>query len=300
LREIGDETKSPEAMTERLYAGLEQALGYQFKKTELITQALTHRSHHHEFGDSSHNERLEFLGDAILDLCVTEIVMKLSPETTEGVLSKLRSQLVSEASLARVAQNLNIGEYVRLGRGEDLSGGRKRDSLLADTVEAVLAAIYLDSGLEAVQAVIDQIFDVELLGSQSEWAEKSLTLLTQDSKSRLQEICQSAGLGAPTYICTEVSGPDHMRRFTMALVLQSKTILSCDGLTKKEATQRAAQIVLDKPMENTTLVEWLMSFGLKSKLKNLKSIEVKANAFDVATAPARSPVTETNNKETSV
>ena len=140
---------------------------------------------------------------------------------------------------------------------------------------------------------------MEALGAQGEWAEKSLTLLTQDSKSRLQEICQSAGLGAPTYICTEVSGPDHMRRFTMALVLQGKTILSCDGLTKKEATQKAAQIVLDKPMENTTLVEWLMTFGLKSKLKNMKSIEVKVNALESATAPTRSPVTEIN-KENSV
>lgn len=279
-------------MTKRAFAGLEQALGYEFKNAELITQALTHRSHHHEFGDSFHNERLEFLGDAVLDLCVTEIVMKLSPETTEGDLSKLRSQLVSEASLAKAAAKVDLGAYLRLGRGEDLSGGRRRDSLLADTFEAVLAAIYLDTGLESVKKVIDQIFEVATVEAQSGWGEKSLTLLTQDFKSRLQEICQSAGLGAPTYVCTEVKGPDHLRRFTMALMIQGKVILSCDGLTKKEATQKGAELALEQQADKQLLIEWLLSFGLKSKIKYSKKAVLAA-----AAVPA--PVTEIL-KETSV
>jgi len=274
-------------MTENSISGLEQALGYQFKNLELITQALTHRSHHHEFGDSSHNERLEFLGDAVLDLCITEIVMRLSPETTEGVLSKLRSQLVSEASLARAAGRIDLGNFLRLGKGEDLSGGRKRDSLLADAFEAVLAAIYLDGGLIEVKGVINRVFNVESLESRSEWAEKSLSLLTQDFKSRLQEICQSAGLGAPTYVCTEIKGPDHQRRFTMAMTLQGKAILSTDANTKKEATQKAAQMALDKHPIPDQLIEWLQSFGLKSKYKN--------------TLPSVLPLTVTDtNQETSV
>ncbi|NDF16199.1 ribonuclease III, partial [bacterium] len=166
-------------------AALEQALGYEFRKTELLTEALTHRSHHHEFGDSFHNERLEFLGDAVLDLCVTELIMEMSPMTDEGKLSKIRSQLVSEAALARAAHRLDLGKAVRLGKGEDQSGGRQRDSLLADTLEAVLAAVYIESGLPAVKSILMHLGVVPRGENLLDPAKTLDDLIQKDSKSRL-------------------------------------------------------------------------------------------------------------------
>jgi len=241
---------------------LQQGLGYEFSKPELITEALTHRSHHHENGDSPHNERLEFLGDAVLDLIVTELVMRLSPLTDEGNLSKIRSQLVSEESLASIARKIHLGSFVRLGKGEDQSGGRIRDSLLGDTFEAIIAAIYLDGGIEAARKTLEQLFTVELSSTES-WEVKSLKLITQDSKSLLQEFFQSLGLGAPTYNCVETRGPDHSKRFVMGVTLQGKELGRSEGSTKKEATQKAARelIELGKPH----LIRLLQENGFNSK-----------------------------------
>lgn len=248
---------------------VEQALGYKFKNHELIVEALTHRSHHHEFKDSPHNERLEFLGDAVLDLCVTEMVMHLSPTNDEGHLSKLRSQLVSAESLASAARRLGLGFFVRLGRGEDLSGGRERDSLLADLFEAVLAAIYYDGGLEEAKNFLRRILDSGFLDI-NDWASTAERLITRDYKSRLQEICQSAGIGAPTYFCLDANGPDHQRRFTMALLIQNLEVSRADASTKKEATQLAAQSFLDRQSSSgLTMEDFLESLGLlKVKNKN--------------------------------
>jgi ribonuclease-3 len=250
-------------MLSRNFSAVEQALDYQFKKTELIVEALTHRSHFHEFGDSRDNERLELLGDAVIDLCVTEALMERIPLKSEGFLSKLRSQLVSEHSLARAARALNLGEAVRLGRGEDLSGGRLRDSLLADTFEAVLAAVYLDGGLSEVRRVLDSClidFDhLELTDGGSEG------LLLQDYKSRLQESCQSIGLGAPVYRCVEIRGPDHKRSFVMAVSVRELEIYRAEGATKKEATQKAARAVLDECPDVLALRQRLQSLGLKTE-----------------------------------
>jgi ribonuclease-3 len=263
-------------------AALEQALGYEFKKPELIIEALTHRSHHHEFGDSRHNERLEFLGDAILDLCVTEIVMELSPETSEGVLSKLRSQLVSETSLAQAALRIGLGPYMRLGRGEDMSGGRTRDSLLADTFEAVLAAVYLDGGLGNVQKLIQQCFDVEAIKADGDWQIKSQNLLIQDHKSRLQELCQSAGVGAPTYFGAQVNGPDHSRTFTMSLMLQGQEVTRAEGMTKKEATQKAARQTIEAYPTEEMLLHHLNTFGIKSRKSRILEKNDEKNDSDLA------------------
>ncbi|MBS1984139.1 MAG: ribonuclease III [Bdellovibrionales bacterium] len=248
-------------MTAGTLGALEQALGYKFRKADLITEALTHRSHHHEFGDSSHNERLEFLGDAVIDLCITETLMRLSPNTSEGDLSKMRSQLVSESSLARAARKLGLGLAVRLGRGEELSGGREREALLADVFEAVLAAVYLDAGLEEARRVILSCVD----GVSSEGQLKSeITerLLRRDFKSRLQELCQSHALGAPSYRCVETRGPDHKKRFVMALVIQDREVLRSEGATKKEATQAAAQQLLDDARNGENLCPALEAKGV--------------------------------------
>lgn len=242
-------------------ASVEQGLGYEFSKPELLIEALTHRSHHHEFGDSFHNERLEFLGDAVLDLCVTEVIMGLSPMTDEGRLSKMRSQLVSEGALAALAREIGLGRAVRLGKGEAQSGGRDRESLLADTLEAVIAAIYIDGGMEAVKRSVMKLG----LVPQARDAARLEELIQRDSKSRLQELCQSLGFGAPTYECAGITGPDHQRRFTMVLVIQSTEVLKADGGTKKEATQRAAQDLLDIASNETDLLAHLATLGLKKK-----------------------------------
>lgn len=248
-------------------ATLEQGLGYEFKNRELITEALTHRSHFHEFGDSPNNERLEFLGDAVLDLCMTEVVMSFAPTSDEGELSKLRSQLVSERTLARAARLLNLGKYLRLGRGEDLSGGRDRDSLLADTLEAVVAAIYLDGGIDNVRRVTSVIM-VELAHGSDMLPAVLQRLLKRDSKSRLQELCQSLGYSAPTYECLGSSGPDHQIRFTMAIKIQGTEFARADGPTKKEATHEASREFLEKYGDEESLRAYLRSKGVEPYAKN--------------------------------
>jgi ribonuclease-3 len=249
---------------------LERALGYAFKDVGLITQALTHRSHHHEQGDSEHNERLEFLGDAVLDLCVTQLVMKYSPTTDEGHLSKLRSQLVSETSLAKAARAIQIGQFVRLGKGEEQSGGRNRDSLLADSMEAILAAIYIDGGLEAAQKIVSNVLAIFLKDAEK-WAATSWNLITRDHKSRLQEYCQSLGLGAPTYVCLNSLGPDHEKSFHMGLYIQGLLIERAEGPTKKIATQYAADKVLCVEQNGVPLIEFFRSKGLNPQPQKIKS-----------------------------
>lgn len=248
---------------------LEQALGYEFKNTELIIEALTHRSHHHEYRDSRHNERLEFLGDAVLDLCMTETVMAFSPLSEEGELSKLRSQLVSERTLASAARQINLGRVIRLGRGEDLSGGRDRDALLADTLEAIVAAIYLDSDISVVRNVINEMMG-QLVKGKEYLPEALQRMLSRDFKSRLQELCQSIGFGAPTYECLATSGPDHQCQFTMAIKIQGIEIIRADGPTKKEATQEAARGFLEAYGNAEVLEDFLKSKNIEpiSKLKN--------------------------------
>jgi len=250
-----------------LLESVEQGLAYKFRKPELLIEALTHRSHHHEFGDSFHNERLEFLGDAVLDLCVTELIMDMSPMTDEGQLSKMRSQLVSEGALASIARELDLGKAVRLGKGEGQSGGHERDSLLADTLEAVIAALYVDGGMPAVK---NSVLRLGLVPTTQE--DGSLeALLQRDFKSRLQELCQSLGYGAPTYECLGSVGPDHQRRFTMALLILGKEVLRADGATKKEATQRAAHSLLDVTDSEEKLLAHLTGLGLKKKSPRAKT-----------------------------
>ncbi len=249
---------------------LEQGLGYEFKSRELITEALTHRSHFHEFGDSPHNERLEFLGDAVLDLCMTEVVMSFAPTSDEGELSKLRSQLVSERTLARAARLLKLGNFVRLGRGEALSGGRDRDALLADTLEAIVAAIYLDGGMEPVRRVTSVIM-VELAHGTDMLPTVLQRLLKRDSKSRLQELCQSLGYAAPTYDCLGQSGPDHLIRFTMAINIQGVECARADGPTKKEATHEASREFLEKYGDAENLVAYLKTKGIEPLAKNRRN-----------------------------
>lgn len=241
-------------------AGLEKQLGYRFRSRALVEQALTHSSHAHELeaesngglqqGESKHNEQLEFLGDAVLGFVTSQSLFERFPEFREGELSKLRAHLVSARHLIRVARELQLGSFLRLGRGEEKSGGRNKAALLVDALEAVLAAVYLDGGLEpARQFVLNRILDPELrrLDDQSGGA-----FPVTDYKSTLQESLQAAGKSQPAYVVTKEEGPDHKKTFTVEVRIfaagsarKPEYVARAEGPSKKIAEQRAARRALD-------------------------------------------------------
>jgi ribonuclease-3 len=264
-------------MQNQVIATLEQALGYKFKSKDLITEALTHRSYRHESGREFDNERLEFLGDAVLDLCVSEAIMGHFNDKREGQLSKIRSQLVSEGNLAINAARIALGDSLFLGKGEELSGGRTRASIMADTLEAVIAAIYLDGGLESVRKAIHKIFELDKPEKIS-W-EHAVTLLNQDTKSKLQETFQSHGYPAPTYSCVKIHGPEHSRVFVMGLFVAGFELIRAKGNTKKEATQKAAKDFLHKlEVEKIDLEKMLQDKNVKLTPRVPKKVAKKASS----------------------
>lgn len=218
---------------------IEDRLGHRFTDREILVEALTHSSYANEHkGESVRpNERLEFLGDAVLDLLVSDMLIAERPDATEGDLSKTRSLLVSEASLSTIGSALGLGPLLRLGKGEELSGGREKKSLLADAFEAVLGAVYLDGGIEAARRLVETHFFPVL-------AEPGL-LGRRDFKTSLQEICQARGLGLPVYRVVEEEGPDHAKTFRVDLVVDGVRRGTGTGRNKKEAEQDAARIALD-------------------------------------------------------
>jgi ribonuclease-3 len=219
-------------------AELERALDYRFHRVELLNQALTHKSYVHEQREpAQHNERLEFLGDAVLGLVIGDYCYGKFADLAEGELSKLRASLVNEGNLARIARRLELGSYLLVGRGEELTGGRSKASLLADTLEAVLAAVYLDSSLEDVYQVVLRCFQ-EDLG----------TVLNQghkDYKSDLQEYTQEKFGCIPTYVVVRERGPDHEKVFEVEIAIRGQLQGSGTGKSKKEAEQAAACKVLE-------------------------------------------------------
>jgi ribonuclease-3 len=244
-------------MKEREITALETALGYNFRSRALIGQALTHSSQAREqesqqAGESkyrvSDNEQMEFLGDAALALVTAEELFQRFPQFREGELSKLRAHLVSERHLICVAQKLELGHYLRLGRGEEKSGGRSKTALLVDALEAILAAIYLDGGLEAArQVILGKIVTPELERMDREGETLPLT----DFKSALQETLQSLGMPQPSYVLVQEAGPEHSKTFTVEARLNSKDGASgaefvgrAEGSTKKTAEQDAARQLL--------------------------------------------------------
>jgi ribonuclease III len=242
-------------MKEREITTLEDGLGYHFRRRALIEQAVTHSSQAREqeaqrAGDKykvSDNEQLEFLGDAVLSLVTSEELYQRFPRFREGELSKLRAHLVSERHLIRVAQRLELGFYLRLGRGEEKSGGRSKTALLVDALEAVLAAIYLDGGLEAAREFVRKnVIEPELARMEQEGG----TLPVTDFKSALQEVIQSMGLPQPAYILVEEAGPEHHKTFTIEARLKTRRsgdpdfVGRAQGSTKKTAEQDAARQLL--------------------------------------------------------
>ncbi|MSV34519.1 MAG: ribonuclease III [Bryobacterales bacterium] len=223
-------------------AGLERVLGHGFQDRELLGRALTHKSRAYEKpgdGSATDNERLEFLGDAILGFAVSEFLVRRFSTYPEGRLSKLKARLVSAAHLHEVAQSLNLGDYLLLGRGEELSGGRMKKALLSDALEALIAALYLDAGLEAAR----QFIKAHVIEPYDPLEEIETTAST-DHKSALQETAQSLKLPPPRYSVVAEEGPEHAKTFTVEVRVGKDWVSQAQGLSKKSAGQKAAQQIL--------------------------------------------------------
>jgi len=231
-------------------AQLEDKLGYRFNDTQLLRQALTHRSHVHVTGllRIQSNERLEFLGDAVLGMVVNEFLYHRFPGKEEGDLTKIKSLLVCGATLAKVAERLDLGEHLLLSRSEDGTGGRHRESILADAMESVLGAVYLDGGLEAVTRIIR----AQILINVNETIQERTR---RNYKSLLQEKLQARYKMPPRYKVSFTSGPDHARRFTVKVTLKGTVLGVGAGNSKKQAEQRAAETALTRLEELGDLLD---------------------------------------------
>ena len=215
---------------------LQEKLHYAFRNPDLLSTALTHRSHVNEnpqFG-ASDNERLEFLGDAVLGLCVSDLLIKKHADFDEGTLSKIRSLLVNEKPLADLAAKLGLGDCLLLGRGEDHSGGRTKESLLANALEAVIAAIYLDSSFSKTKTIIKKLMGPRL-------NDEALNAQCFDYKTALQELCQKKHKSAPLYTLLESSGPDHDKTFEVEVTIGPSIRQIGSGKSKKDAQKQAAR-----------------------------------------------------------
>ena len=214
------------------YTVLEAALGTGIE-AGLLERALTHRSYAYEHGGLPTNERLEFLGDAVLGIVVTDALYTTHPDLPEGALAKLRASVVNTRALAGVARRLELGRWLRLGRGEEATGGRDKNSILADTMEALIGAVYLDRGISGATVLVRTLFDPLMAAAAFEGAEL-------DWKTALQEVMAARGLGVPDYRITE-SGPDHDKRFAAQVLVAGEPLGAGDGRSKKEAEQVAAE-----------------------------------------------------------
>lgn len=218
-----------------------ERLKYDFTDSSLLTAALIHRSASLSGGDTvgeSDNQRLEYLGDAVLDLIMSDILYHHQPRLKEGDMSRIRAGLVCETRLAEVAKRIELGVALTMGPGEAQAGGRHKASVLADAVEALLGAIYLDGGLEKAMEVVRRLWKPYLSHPES-WAD-----MLADHKTRLQEETQGRGLGIPHYELMATEGPPHARLFTMAISVGRQRLAEATGSTKKEAEQLAARAAL--------------------------------------------------------
>jgi ribonuclease III len=224
---------------------LETALGVTFRDRALLELALTHRSHAFEAGGLPTNERLEFLGDAVLGLVVTDRIYRAFPDSAEGRLAKIRAAAVNTRSLADVARELQIGAQVRLGRGEEQSGGRDKDSILADTMEAILGAVYIDRGMDTAFALVRRLFD-QLL------EDIAVRRESLDYKTSLQELTAAELSTLPVYELSE-EGPDHQKRFSAVVVVDGEALGEGEGRSKKEAEQAAARVAFARLRDRLAL-----------------------------------------------
>lgn len=210
---------------------LQEKLDYHFRDSKLLCRALTHPS-----TKLPDNQRLEFLGDAVLEFCVSDMLYRKYPDFHEGALTARRAALVCEHTLSVLARQLDLGEYLYMGNGEDANGGREKPSILSDAMEAVLAAIYMDGGYEAVKPIILKMYAEEA---------KLLSWQVKDGKGALQEYTQGHDMGLPSYEIIEAYGPDHDRHFTAQVSIQGKPMAQGRGCSKKHAEMEAAKKALE-------------------------------------------------------
>ena len=213
---------------------LEERLGYKFQNIELITEALTHKSSKH----GKNNERLEFLGDAVLDLIVGEYLFKKFPDVDEGDLSKLRASLVNEKGFEKLAKSINLGSYIFLSQAEENNKGREKASILSNAFEALIGEIYLESGLKMAEKI-----SLDLL--HKAYPKIDLASVFRDHKTTLQELTQATVGETPQYILVGATGPDHLKEFEIMVKIADKEIASAKGKSKKEAQQEAAKLAIE-------------------------------------------------------
>ncbi|MBI5739759.1 MAG: ribonuclease III [Nitrospirae bacterium] len=226
-------------------AAIESALGYKFRKKSLLKEALTHKSYAHEKQKdrASFNERMEFLGDSVLELIVSEYLFTTHPEYTEADLSRVKAYMVQEATLAETARTIDIGPHLLLGKGEELTGGRKKPSLLADALEAIIAAIYLDSGYKKTREFIYR----HLTHKSHDLTENNVIF---DFKTKLQEVAQAQFGVLPSYVMHKEEGPEHKKTFEVKVFINERSFGQGKGKTKKAAAQKAAEAALKKIRKN--------------------------------------------------
>ncbi len=220
-------------------APLQETLGYVFSDLKLLNKALTHKSYVNERNESlKHNERFEFLGDSVLDILVSDYLVDKFSDYAEGTLSKIRAAVVNESCLADLARKLDLGKYLLLGKGEDLSGGRDKSSILADAFEAVAGALFRDGGLESASKVFLPLLEVEISKFAHSWS-------FRDFKSELQEYTQNKWVCTPSYKVVNELGPDHAKEFEVAVMVKNIIKGQGSGKSKKEAEQAAAKMAID-------------------------------------------------------
>lgn len=217
------------------YNELEECLDYQFKNKDLIIEALTHKSYKKAYN----NERLEFLGDAVLNLIVGEFLFKKFPKSAEGDLSKIRANLVNEKGFTKLANAINLGDYIYLSDAEHRNQGRTKASILSDAFEAIMGAIYIESGLEVLKPIILNLLD-------KNYKDITLDNLFSDYKTALQEVTQARFGVIPIYKLESATGPDHLKIFELSLWINDKKYTSASGKSKKLAQQAAAKVVLEQ------------------------------------------------------
>jgi len=256
---------------------------HRFRQPDLLTWALTHRSLAYETNPetspdpASDNEQLEFVGDAVLGLAVAESLFRLFPRSREGELTRLRASLVSRRHLGEFAARIHLGDLLRLGKGEEQSGGRQKPALLANAIEAVIAALYLDGGLDAARSFIEKhiiepaLPDLHLALK----AGDTFSGAIGDHKSALQEYLQAAGAGQPQYVLTAQSGPDHQKRFRVEVRIEdaegiSVALAESEGSTKKQAQQEAARLAFERLLTE----KWFTAECIESD-RQLDGIEVQ-------------------------
>jgi ribonuclease-3 len=221
--------------------GLEASLGYAFKRKSRLKEALTHKSYAHEKSNdrTSCNERMEFLGDAVLELIISEYLFSSYPEYTEAELSKIKAYIVQESTLAQTAKDIDIGRHLRLGKGEEMTRGRKKSSLLSDAFEAVLAAIYMDGGYKHAKEFVLRHLTCKI----DELTESNVIF---DFKTKIQEVAQAQFGVLPRYVIHKEEGPEHQKTFEVKVFIKDNFLGSGKGKTKKAAAQKAAEEGLNK------------------------------------------------------